>query len=304
MGKNPPKVSIGLPVFNGENYLSQAVESLLAQTFTDFELIISDNGSTDRTRQICEAYAARDPRIRYYRHDKNVGAARNFNFTVEQARGQYFKWAAHDDMCAPEFLARCVAILDGQAEAVLCYSRTVFIDNLGQVTGYYSDNLNLRSSKASERLHHFFTNPGWCHPVFGLMRKDILQRTQQIGNFPRSDRNLLGELALYGQFYEIPENLFLRRLHPQISTSANKTEGELAAWFDPLKKGKMIFPRWRRVFEYFRAITRAPLSLTERGRCYLEIAQFTLLPQKWLGIAEDLFNITKIASRSKLRNAA
>ena len=301
MSKHTPRVSIGLPVFNGENYLSRALDSLLAQTYTDFEIIISDNGSTDRTKEICQTYAARDPRMRYYRHEKNVGAARNFNFTFEVAVGEYFKWAAHDDMCAPEFLQRCVEILNHNPDIVVAYPLTLFLDENDKPQWTYADNLHLQSPRASERLSQFFENPGWCHPVFGLIRTSTLSKTQRIGNYPRSDRNLLGELALYGYFYQIPEHLFLRRIHPEISTVVNKTEAELAAWFDPLKKGKMVFPRWRRLFEYLRAISRAPLSWSERRRCFLEVARFTLVPKKWLGIAEDLFNITKITSRIKLR---
>lgn len=301
MGKNTPRVSIGLPVFNGENYLSQAIDSLLAQTFTDFELIIADNGSNDRTEEICRAYAAKDSRIRYYRHESNLGAAKNFNFTYEVAVGEYFKWASHDDMCTPGFLDRCVEVLNGNPDIVLAYPGTLFIDEDDQSQGTYVDNLNLRSPRPSERLSQFFGNPGLCHPVFGLIRSNILGKTQCIGNYPRSDRNLLGELALYGQFYEIPEYLFLRRIHPQTSTAVNKTEAELAAWFDPLKKGKLVFPRWRRLFEYLRAISRAPLSWPERRRCFMQIAQFTLMPKKWFGVAADLFNITKIMSILKLR---
>ena len=95
-----PRVSIGLPVYNGENYMAAAIDSLLAQTFTDFELIISDNASTDATEQICRDYAHRDGRIRYYREEVNRGAAWNFTHTFELARGEYFKWHAHDDLCA------------------------------------------------------------------------------------------------------------------------------------------------------------------------------------------------------------
>ena len=104
MSESVPRVTIGLPVYNGENYLAAAIESLLSQTFTDFELVICDNGSTDRTEQVCRAYAARDARIRYYREVENRGLAWNFSRTFELARGEYFKWHAHDDLCGPTLL--------------------------------------------------------------------------------------------------------------------------------------------------------------------------------------------------------
>ena len=106
--KNAPKVSIGIAVFNGENFLESALRSILAQTFEDFELIISDNASTDRTADICEQYASQDGRVLYLRQPANLGAQPNYNLLVGQARGRYFKWAAHDDMLAPTFLERCV----------------------------------------------------------------------------------------------------------------------------------------------------------------------------------------------------
>src|SRR5581483_7973034 len=119
-----PKVSIGLPVYNGENYLAQAIECLLAQTFSDIELIISDNASTDGTEAIARDFAARDRRVRYVRQPLNRGAGWNFSETFRLAQGEYFKWAAHDDLCAPTFIERCVKVLDVDRELVLCFSRS------------------------------------------------------------------------------------------------------------------------------------------------------------------------------------
>src|SRR5687767_9303189 len=121
---NEPRVSIGLPVFNGESHLALALDSVLAQTFGDFELVISDNGSTDSTRQICEDYAKRDARIRYLRSDENRGAAWNYNRVFERSRGAFFKWMAHDDLIAPQYLERCVEALDrAPATTVLAFPR-------------------------------------------------------------------------------------------------------------------------------------------------------------------------------------
>src|SRR5688572_7662493 len=123
-----PKVSIGLPVYNGENYLSQALDSLLGQTYSDFELIISDNGSTDRTQEICRAYAIKDRRVRYFRSATNRGAAWNFNNVFALSSGKYFKWAAHDDICAPEFLERCLEVLECDPGIVVCFPKTMQMD--------------------------------------------------------------------------------------------------------------------------------------------------------------------------------
>jgi glycosyltransferase involved in cell wall biosynthesis len=119
-----PLVSIGLPVYNGQRFLAQALDSLLGQTLGDLEIVISDNGSTDRTAEICSRYAARDARIRYIRQESNRGAVWNFNFVALQARGQYFRWASANDFCDPRLLEKCVGMLRSDAGAVLCYGRT------------------------------------------------------------------------------------------------------------------------------------------------------------------------------------
>ncbi|MEO1346882.1 MAG: glycosyltransferase family A protein, partial [Pseudomonadota bacterium] len=119
-----PRVTIGVPVYNGDAYLAEALDSILNQTFTDFEVIISDNASTDGTEQICRDYAARDDRVRYIRQEKNLGAAPNFNLLVPIARGEYFKWAASDDLIAPEFLNYCVEALEKEFDASLAMTQT------------------------------------------------------------------------------------------------------------------------------------------------------------------------------------
>jgi glycosyltransferase involved in cell wall biosynthesis len=132
VSESRPRVTIGVPVFNGESFLAETLDSLLNQTFSDFEVVISDNASTDRTEEICRAYTARDPRVRYCREVVNRGAAWNHNRVFELARGEYFKWNSADDLCAPEFLARCVAALDRDSAAVTAVSETVEIDERGK----------------------------------------------------------------------------------------------------------------------------------------------------------------------------
>lgn len=304
MSKKTPRISIGLPVFNGENYLAETLDSILAQTYSDFELIISDNASTDGTQEICGAYAARDARVRYHRNEENLGAANNFNRVFELSSGEYFKWAAHDDLYAPEYLQRCIEILDCEPEVVLCYPQTTIIDEDGKFVEHYYDGFNLRSPKPHERFRDFFRAPGLCNPVFGLIRARALKRTPLIGNYAASDRVLLGELALHGQFYEVPEYLFLRRGHPQRSVEANVTDNQLAAWFDPSRRHKILLPRWRRFREYLKAVQRAPLSWRERGYCYMQIARFAVLPTKWISMAEDLCKAVALAPHSLLRHTA
>ncbi|NES80204.1 MAG: glycosyltransferase family 2 protein [Moorea sp. SIO2B7] len=153
-----PRVSIGLPVYNGEKFLKQAIDSILAQTFKDFELIISDNASTDKTEQICREYAAKDKRISYYRNNENRGAAWNFKYTFDLARAKYFKWAAHDDVCATNFLASCVEVLDNDPSVVLSYPKTIFTKADGQKWWTGKSTAHLDSWKTHKR--YLITNRG------------------------------------------------------------------------------------------------------------------------------------------------
>jgi glycosyltransferase involved in cell wall biosynthesis len=270
---NNPRVSIGLPVFNGERYLERALNSILAQTFTDFELVISDNASTDQTQAICESYFSKDRRIRYYRNTKNIGAMPNFNRVFELSSGNYFKWASHDDLITPDFLQKCVDILDRDPSVILCYSWTQLIDEQGNISGDYPYNGKYKadSLRPSERFRSLIDFSHWCIQDFGLMRASELKKTLLYGSYTASDRVLLARLSLAGRFYEIPENLFLYRRHPQQSiTMMNRGPSLLlyAIWNDPANANRILLPVWRLYAEYFKAAREVPLNLYERLRCY------------------------------------
>jgi len=281
MSDNKPRVSIGLPVFNGEDYLAEALDSILAQTYTDFELIISDNASTDRTQEICQAYAAKDRRARYYRNERNLGAAKNFNYVFELSSGEYFKWAAYDDVLGPEFLSRCITVLDQDPSIVLCHAKTGRIDEHSALVGVYEEYqyLRLGSRKPHERFFDLIRLDHSCNIVFGVMRASALRMTSLIGPYPASDRPLLAQLGLIGRLYEIPEILFYRRDHPQTTWRVWGEKPEVAAWYDSTKAGRIIFPYWRLCFEYFMSISRVPLSWSDRLLCYVQMAR--LFKQRW-----------------------
>ncbi len=265
MSQKHPRVSIGMPVYNSERFISEALEAFLAQTFQDFELIISDNASTDRTEQICRSYAARDARIQYFRAEKNLGMGWNYRRVFELSRGEYFRWATYDDLCAPESLARCVEVLDREPSVVLAYPKTKLIDEQGKVISEYEDRLHLQSSRASERFAQLFQRLGLCNAVYGLLRPVVLRRTALIGNYIASDVCFLTELSLYGKFWEIPEFLFYRRIHPG-AYSSQKTTQKLLHFYTPQTKARISLTNWRHLWENFRAIERAPLEMGEKMR--------------------------------------
>ena len=277
---DPPKVSIGLPVYNGERFLTQALDSLLAQTFTDFEVIICDNASTDSTAAICQSYVGRDSRIRYYRNDKNVGAARNFNRTFELARGEYFKWFAHDDMLAPTYLEKCVDALDKLPKSVvLCFPRRYMMTPDGKLLDH--DPYLVRTFfERGEAFHDIsFARLVMVDAsrfpifVFGLMRTAAARKTRLIGAFIASDLIFSAEMRLVGRFHEIPEQLYYQRLHEATPEVLARTErrGD-AAWFDPDNAKKRVMPETRLMIEYVRSIRRTDLPVGRKLACYAALS--------------------------------
>lgn len=260
-----PTVTVGLPVFNGEPFVSDAIEAILAQTHDDLVLVISDNGSTDGTEEICRAFAARDRRVTYERQPENRGAAWNYNRTVALTSTPFFKWAAADDLLAPTCIERCYqTLITAPLSVVMVYPRTMLIDTTGAQLGEWNDGLEARSPRASRRFNQVVRNVVLGNGIFGLVRTDALRRTRLHGNYPSADWVYLAELALLGEIWELPEPLFLRRMHPGTSRAANATVEEVSAWFDPLARPETNEKRRLRR-ELVRAVRHAELSRLERG---------------------------------------
>jgi glycosyltransferase involved in cell wall biosynthesis len=264
-----PRVSIGLPVYNGERYLALAIESILAQTFGDFELIVGDNASSDGTEEICRRFAARDPRIRYLRHPQNIGGSANFNEVYYRSRQTpYFRWAAHDDLLAPRNLEACVTALDAAPRAVIAYPRTVIIDADGTRVREHDDRMDIREPRAHERLVRVVQAWSMCNPAFALMRRSALEHTGLIRAHPSADVVMLCELALLGEFHEVPEPLFFRRVHEQMSWRANKTASAMALWYDPrARSSNLLHNRTRLFFRVVGAVWQFEMPRSERMRC-------------------------------------
>lgn len=268
MNQKTPRVSIGLPVYNAETFLAETLDSLLAQTYTDFELIISDNASTDGTEQMCRSYAERDSRIRYTRNDTNIGGSKNFNRLFWLASGEYFKWAAADDLCAPTYLERCVEVLDHDPSVVLCFTQTQAIDGDGTIVHDFPPTRQFDARGAHTRFLRtsIFADPQ--NVVFGLIRSDVLRQTRLIGSFSAADRILISELALMGRLYEVPEYLFFYRHHEQQSWRLYASAQQYAAWFDPQRARKTSLTQWRLLLEHFISICRAQLPWYQKVMSY------------------------------------
>lgn len=263
-------MSIGVPVYDGERYLAEALDSILAQDFGDFELIISDNASSDGTQEICEAYARRDQRIHYSRLPENLGAARNYNRLVEMSNAPLFKWATHDDLIKPTFLSGCVETFRSFSEQppALVHPRAEFIDENGQVTSSDLDRMRASSDQSWIRAFQTLQAMNMTAPIAGVFHKETLKKTRLIGSFSGSDYVLLLETGLLGKIVQLEgEPLFQRRIHTGMSRKANLSDRDVLSWFDPAAR-PTLSPRRKLYLEYLRSPVRViDANWVEKALC-------------------------------------
>lgn len=267
-----PRVSIGMPVFNGEKYLAEALDSLLAQSFTDFELIISDNASDDGTEAICRRFAESDRRVRYIRNDVNRGAAWNHNKVMGEARGELFKLACHDDVCDRELLAACVDALDARSDAVLANPVTLQMMN-GDMSRLeiYSSDMALTSPVTAIRFGDLINEAPPSFPLFGVVRMNALRRIPWYESYKASDRVVLVRIALTGAFVDAPDARFYYRWHENNATHLVRQPAQFYRWWHPGRGGGRIYPETRLLYEYLRSLWKVPLSTHERRQCLREV---------------------------------
>jgi len=264
MGKSPP-VSIGMPIYNEEKYLAQALDSLLAQDFGDFELIISDNASEDRTQEICLEYAARDPRIRYYRNEVNLGQVENFNRVFRLSSGKYFMWASGHDLWHPCFISRCVEVLEQDSSVVLCYPQSVLIDLDGKELEVTDSHIDTRGWGLLARFNLAIWAVDCAFAICGVFRARALKQTRLFKPVIESDLVLLSELSLLGAFANIPEVLFYPRKKWGDEERRKERWRRLFNAIDPAKKKKRVwFPYLRWIYEELLAVKHAQCGLGQK----------------------------------------
>jgi len=269
-----PRLSIGLPIYNGETFLAESLEALLGQSYADFELIISDNASTDQSAEICRRYAKQDSRIRYIRQPRNIGMVPNHNFVLGQARSELFKWASDDDLYAPDLLRRCVDALDEHPHVVLAHSGSAMIDKAGSVTGVFEYSTAAGALRAPERFRSMLFD-GWDDYTYGVARTQVLRQIPTHNSYHFADRILNTAIVLQGPFHVVPECLYFRREHPGRPPLTVRSR---CALMDPRRANRLRHPVARLYAEYIwgyvAAIRRAPLSPEERRECYRYLAQW------------------------------
>jgi glycosyltransferase involved in cell wall biosynthesis len=295
------QVAIGIPVYNGARYLAAALDALLAQTFNDFEIIISDNASTDGAAEICRSYQNKDARVRYFRSDQNLGAAWNFNRAFELSSAPLFKWAACDDLHEQRFLERCVDVLYRDPAVVLSHTYAKMIDRKGEALKYdpqqarFIDSDGRFAPKADRnhiaeaaepevRFRDLLSHMWWCVPSFGVIRRDAFLKTSRHGDYWGADKVFLAELALQGRFYQVPEVLFAKRVHD--GCSYGKDTQELEDHISTTRSHGFYHSMMFRA--YVQMAVTADLSLRQRMHCLFSVACLTLRPGPWREVLHQL----------------
>ena len=254
-----------MPVYNGEKYLRETIDCILNQTYSDFELLISDNASDDKTQEICEGYARADSRVRYIRQMSNIGGSRNWNYVFQESRGVYFKWASANDICSFDLLERCKQVLDARPDVVLCYGRTALVDGTGALIREYEDRLDLQDDLPSKRFRKLLSNIRLNNAQAGLFRSSALGHTALEGLYRGGDITLMAELSLYGKFVEIPAILYQRRIAPDASTTGMTDEEHKTFHALRIRRSRERY-RWKFHLGCLLAIVRAPIANREKAR--------------------------------------
>lgn len=285
-------ITIGLPVYNGQKFLQAAIDSHLSQSYGDFDLVISDNGSTDATEEICRRYAAQDDRISYLRSPVNRGILWNHRRVLE-GLGEatpYFRWAGADDVLEPGLLAAMVDVLRSRPEVEAVMPATKNIDEAGAIIRSMERTLNLESAVPYERARQILL-ANYQHVIaYGLLRAPSLRRMRTGPDYIGWDPVFIWELALRGRIFQLEQLALLRRFHPG-SISRVKTAREMRKWVEPDARAGMNFPHWTWAYERARALLATSLPSREKLRISLLLLRATSWQRK--DLARDVIQAVR-----------
>jgi len=263
MEMNGPLVTVGVPVYNGERYLAECIESLLGQTFSDFVLLISDNASTDGTGEICRGFVERDPRVRYVRNERNIGMYPNFNVLLRAVESKYFKLANADDYWDRTMLEKCVAVLESDPSLAVCYPRCTLIDETTGTQTRYQHPLHVLEENPKLRFNRVLDELRLVNQLQGVTRTDVLKQTPFFEH-PFADCIVLAEISLYGKIYELPEFLYYRRLHPDSSSWKRNDPRHQARRLFSEGTQRFDWPAWKFHLALLDRVRRSPIALRDR----------------------------------------
>jgi glycosyltransferase involved in cell wall biosynthesis len=280
--KRTPLISIGLPIYNGAQHLRKALDALLAQDYENFELILSDNASTDETRNICLEYAERDARVRYYRNETNLGAVVNFNRVIELAGGEFFMWAADHDDWEREYLSRCLEVLLDDPGVVLCYPEAAWIGLDDELLEPIPIRLDTRGLDKVSRFHVTIWALDNCYVIYGLMRMSALKQTGRYRQSFAPDIILLTELALLGAFACVPERLFYLRRTAGYGDAYTQAE-KLNIRVSSPRSASYLY--WQLIRDRVRSVNRYFEGVGGKGVATLSIILGMLVKYRWIARA-------------------
>lgn len=276
------RVTVGMPAYNAEATIRESIASILAQENVDFELVISDNASSDGTWNIIEEFRQRDSRIVAFRQKENIGANGNYSAVFRVARGRYFKWASSNDWCAPRFLCDCLAALENDPASVLAAPSTrLFMESPSDAVDYEGD-VAFDDTDAPTRFVRVLSELKLNNLLNGLIRTDALRRTRLIEHYRGADIVLLGHLALLGPILLLPERHFYRRMDPCTATSLMSEEANLRHHY-PKKTARALFQNWRFKAGLTRAVLAAGLRPTSELRALAWVARRAYWDRAHLG---------------------
>jgi len=293
---------MGLPVYNGENFVAGAIQCAQAQTFPNWELIICDNSSTDRTVALCREFAEQDSRIRVYQNARNMGVCFNFDKVFRLSCGKYFKWISHDDLFAPQFIERCIQELEKDERVVLAFPKFSYVDAHGRVLRRQASELSVLGPTAESRIEQFMalaaqsTDFLWLQ--YGLIRRDVLEQSGSMGWYAGSDHIMLFRIALHGCIKQIEEELFSRREHLEASTcKRGSTVRERAKFAYADDNRRLVLPWCRMLKEHLVCVLSSPIPSWGRLRCTAAVLKRFLTA--WKFFVEEAMHSPIDALRSK-----
>jgi glycosyltransferase involved in cell wall biosynthesis len=268
LDQNAPLVTIGMPTYNGAPYLAASIDALLAQDYPSFQLVSSDNCSTDGPEAIARACVQRSGLVRYVRQATNLGASANFNYALSLAQGKYFMWAADHDLWEPALISRCVAALEAFPETVLAYPQSLLIDENGAVLEEMDDQIDLGQPTALARYKHLIWRLDICYMIYGVARREALVST---GGFPDGlspDHVVLARLVLQGPVLRVGGHLYLRRQNRAPESDVERRTRTLAALHPPMARDHASIPESRLNRDlrdlHIRAVRESSLSFIQK----------------------------------------
>lgn len=298
------RVTFGVPVYDGEAFLPAALRSLQDQVGAEVRIVVSDNGSTDATEEICRAAAREDSRVEYHRYEQNRGGIWNYQHVMELAarpdgpggrpRTEFFSWMAADDVKLPRFAAACLEALDaGGPEYAFACPRTQIIDSRGEVTEHLDDvAMGLDAPLPEQRIENFLRAQA-SHVMYGVIRQDVLARTRGITSVLGDDMVLVTELLCHGRMALAPETLFQQRRH-DAQVSVNGVEA--TSWFAPGTRPAATFAQTRTNLGLYSGVRHTRLPLGSALRSWGAVTTRWVLP-RWRAVARDVANAVGIDPR-------